>query len=52
MFESLSCGNRIAMNAAGFAISELRQHVGKTEFDNLLTPEQMETMKSNEFVVL
>lgn len=52
MFESLQCGNRTAMNAAGFAITELRKHVGKELFDELLSDEQKSTLQNNQYIIL
>lgn len=52
MFESLQCGNRIAMNAAGFAITEIRKHVGTNLYDELLSEEQKTILQKNPYVFL
>ncbi len=50
LFISLDCGNRLAMNAAGYAIDCIRELVGNSEFDSRCTPEQFEMMKNSTYV--
>jgi len=50
MVLGLCCENRLAMNAAGFAIDDIRELVGEEHFDQHCTEDQLSKMKASTYV--
>jgi len=47
---TLKCENRLAMNAAGYAIDSIRDLVGHAAFDNACSPDDFDMMKKSTYV--